>query len=252
MVVLGVNMKNSPEYKKTHPHLIESERIALACDYIVHEFRKIFRGTTREEVSKAIKNIAPTEESGDVSIRNFWNLFCSMSSGWCLKELHTIVTAENIKWKKEKKSMESLVPQTPQGWMQKIIPYSFREAVAYLQNNKEERKKALEKSGEIRDSRAEGDENDAIIAIKKNSIFEVVDGNSRLMRRIENCVNERKGSSPPMITVWVGVPNGNPKNFWIPTSSLMFMGKYFNVESKLKEISQLALIEYSKRVKNIE
>jgi len=251
-------MENLQEYKQTH--LIESARINLACDYLVHEFRKILRACrhlsiTHQEAYNAIKRFAPNKKSKDKTIRDFWNLFCSLSAGWRLKELHNIVTAENIVWKKQEISVQYLDPGTPQGWMKEINPYDFREAVAYLQSNNKKLQEGIKNTQEYRGNRAEGDENDPIIVIKKNDIFKVEDGNSRLKQKIENWANEGKVTSPPMVTAWVGVPKGKPKNFWIPTSSLMFLGDVYpkkrccpNIESVLKEVSLLALLEYQKRV----
>lgn len=255
-------MENLQEYKQTH--LIESARINLACDYLVHEFRKIFCSITYQEAYDVIKHLAPNSKSDDRTIRDFWNLFCSLSAGWRLKELHNIVTAENIVWEKKEISIQFLEPGTPQGWMEEVkkeeqLPIYktyFTKADDYLQNNKEKLSEWIKNTEEKRGNRAEGDEDDPIIVIKKNDIFKVEDGNSRLKRKIENWVNEGKVTSPPMITAWVGAPKGKPKNYWIPTSSLMFLKHVYpkkkccpNIESVLKEVSPLALLEYQKRVK---
>ena len=131
-------------YKETHRHLIEHERIELACDYLVHEFRKIFRDTARDKAYYAVKKQAPTEtNSDDVTIRDFWNLFCSMSSGWRLKDLFPYATAENVMWEKSETNIELLVPEAPQGWMAKITPYNFKEAVDYLRD-KDKLREAIE------------------------------------------------------------------------------------------------------------
>jgi len=253
-LIEGINMENLQEYKQTH--LIESARINLACDYLVHEFRKIFRSITYQKAYDVIKHLAPNSKSDDVTIRDFWNLFCSLSAGWRLKELHNIVTAENIVWEKQEIPIQFLEPGTPLGWMKGINPYNFRKVVHYLQDNKEKLPEWIKNNEEKRGNRAEGDENDPIIVIKKNDIFKVEDGNSRLKRKIENWVNEGKVTSPPLITAWVGDSKGKPKNSWKPTSSLMFLKHVYpkkrccpNIESVLKEASPLALLEYQKRVK---
>ena len=96
-------MKNLPKYSTAYPHLIDKNRIELACDYLTHESMKIFSNIDRNKIYDSIKRQAPTKvNNDDVTIRNFWNLFCSISFGWMLKELSYYVTSKNVEWEKKK------------------------------------------------------------------------------------------------------------------------------------------------------
>ena len=151
-------MESLQKYKQTH--LMENARIRLAHDYLVHEFRKIFCNIIYREAYNAIKRLAPNGKRCDVTIRDSWNLFCSMSAGWELKELHNIVTAENIVWKKQEICVQFLYPGSPQGWMKEMNPYAFLKAVKYLQNIEEKLLEGIKDTEEKRGNRAEGDEDD--------------------------------------------------------------------------------------------
>ena len=245
-------MNREPEYNRVFPHLIDTKRIELACDYLVHEFRKIFPDLSYQQAKMALDERIPTEESNNIAIRDFWNLFCAMTDGWRLKSLHIVVTAENVTWQKEKASIKNLVPATPQGWMTKVNPPNFANAVSYLRETDNELKKIIQTSREKRGNRAEGDENDPLIVFKDESILKVADGNSRLKLQIEEYVlnaANKKSTSIPKIDFWVGTPTGKPANYWIPTSSLTFMKNIigFHTEQVLEKISQVALIEYRTR-----
>lgn len=114
----------------------------LAPDYMVHEFRKIFSRLTYEKTKKATAGLAPNVNSQDVVIRDFWNLFCAMSSTWRIKDLYPVATAQNFTWIREQASIAHLVPQTPLGWVKKIGRYDFSKAIAFLRQN-DELKEAL-------------------------------------------------------------------------------------------------------------
>lgn len=245
-------------YKETH--LVEENRTNLACDYLVHELRKIFRGLSYEDANGAVKRLAPTSDSDDVAIRDFWNLFCAISSGWRLKDLYNIVTNQSIKWENEKRSLKLFVPQDSQGWMKNVDRSKnfFDEATSYLKSDPNTLNQALKQSTEERGNRADGDESDPIIAIKMNDTFEVRDGSSRWKVRIEKWLNEQKDSSPPEIKAWIGYPTKAQSNFWIPTSFIFFVrdhffNKYkinnFDIETFFTSISNLAVTEYEKRVR---
>lgn len=246
------------DYKVTH--LNEKNRINLACDYLVHEFRKIFRNLSYDDVYGAIKNLAPTNDSDDVAFRDFWNLFCAVSSGWRLKDLFNIVTNENIEWKKERISINQFIPQDMHGWMKNFSGSSdFSDwAISYFQGNSQTLNDALKDSEQQRGNRANGDENDPIIAIKDNACFKVIDGNSRLKLRMEKLFSQRNTSSPPQIEAWLGYPTKGQSNFWIPTSYIFYFRDYFfrkykinnlDIETFFESISRLSVMEYKKRVK---
>jgi hypothetical protein len=251
-------MQSTILYKETH--LVEENRINLACDYLVHEFRKIFRNLGYSDAYSAIKSLVPTADSDDVAIRDFWNLFCAISSGWRLKDLFNIITNQSIQWKKEKKSVRLFVPQDPQGWMKNVGHSTsfFTEATSYLKSDSNTLKGALEQSEKERGDRADGDENDPIIALEMNDTFEVRDGSSRLKVKIEKWLSEQRNSSPPEIEAWIGHSTNGESNTWIPTGSIVFVRDYFlskyaisglDIETFLTSISKLAVAEYKKRVK---
>lgn len=196
-------MQNTIDYKETH--LSDENRINLACDYLVYEFRKIFSGLSYEDAYGAIRRLAPTCDSDDVAIRDFWNLFCAVSSTWRLKDLFNVVTNQSIQWKKESKSVKVFVPQDPQGWMTSVDRSKsiFSEATSYLKADSNTLKEALEQSEKERGDRADGDENDPIIAMEMNNTFEVRDGSSRLKVKMEKWLNKQNGS-PPEIEAWIG------------------------------------------------
>jgi hypothetical protein len=241
-------MISSSPYNQTH--LVESERIELACDYLVHEFRKIFHNISHKEAHEVVLGRAPTKNSPDVIVRDFWNLFCSMSSTWRLKDLCHIVTAKNYLWKKCEIPLARLVPESPQGWMKEIRPpYDFGRALIYLRD-KNNLENARKKSENFKAEHAEGDENDPIIARSESGNYIVTDGNRRLKLEIEGWVT--RGETPdPTMTTWVGDGKGLPENYWMPTGSIFFLRGLCGsgIESILGKISPLALTEYNRRVK---
>jgi len=237
------------EYRRTH--LVENARVQLASDYMLHEFRKIFHDLTYEETSKAITPLAPNDKSEDVVIRDFWNLFCALSSTWRIKDLYVYVTAENVTWKKEEVSVTLLAPCSPQGWLKKIDPYRFDKAVAYLRDSRSNLSEALKEAERERGGHADGDQNDPIIVISDGAGYSVLDGNGRFNGRIVKWISEGGGSDPPVMTTWVGYSRGNPRDFWVPTSSLCFMEslRVTSPSQILGTVSSLALAEYLKRVR---
>jgi len=250
-------MQNLPKYINAYPHLTDIERVELACDYLVHEFRKIFPDMNKDEAYKAIKRYAPTKDSTDETIRDFWNLFSAMSDGWRLKALHNIVTAENITWSKENISLRLLKPSDPHGWMKELVPrgctnsYDFQALVSYWQKNESILNEALEESKRERKKRAEGDENDPVIARRVNNLFCVVDGSSRIKVAIENWVKKGGTYKPPKITIWIGWSKAPKGISWTPTSSLFFLKTICGNDPEIiaERISPLAKMEYIKRVK---
>jgi hypothetical protein len=244
-------MHNLGEYKNTHPYLTEEGRVALARDYLIHEFRKIFPIITRDETSRAIKKLSPNKDSHDIQIRDFWNLFSAICSGWRIKNLFNVVTNKNIKWAKRQVSLQELYPESPLGWMKQIKPYRYNDAINFLKA-KGRANKELEDSIKSRGLRAEGDEQDPIIVLQAERELKVIDGNSRLKISLEKLVVNKQEDSRLMAWVGHGAGESSESEYWIPTSHLVFMKEidHPNIESKLKSISKLALTEYLKRVKD--
>lgn len=239
------------KYKETH--LIGSERVDLACDYLVHEFRKLFSHTNTEALYETIRSLAPQADSSDAAIRDFWNLFCAMSSTWRLKDLHNVVTDENMAWAKEQIPVNRLHPQTPQGWMRNITPYSFDKAISFLES-KPALEHALNDPEEYEKKHPSGSEDDPMIALENRSIYVICDGNGRLAHWLLRWVNTREAFASRLMTVWVGRRRGPTRNHWIPTGSLFFLKDVcsrlsVNAETLLGTISQLALEEYQTRVR---
>jgi hypothetical protein len=102
----------------------------MALDYLAHEFGKVFPAISREQLNKPLRDRVPDKDSNDMRIRDFWNLFCAMSSTWRLKDPYYEATARNTCWRKDRISIEYLIPQTPQGWMGTVGEYDFSKAIA--------------------------------------------------------------------------------------------------------------------------
>jgi len=251
-VPANIDMLGRPQYELTH--LSNSQRIELACDYMVHEFRKIFREISHEEAYKAIAYLKPkrddNEDERDIRIRDFWNLFCAMSNTWRLKDLCSCVTAVNFAWKKEDVHLPSLYPESRQGWMNKLNPYNFDQAILHLEDrsNLEE---ALKESEREQAKHPKGNESDPLIAVKRQSIHLVRDGNGRLSQRIVKWVAEGKRLPYPTMSVWAGQGDNGPRNYWVPTDHLYVVKKLIGnvTEDVLGAWSLLALTEYRNRVK---
>jgi len=245
-------MQTRPKYERTH--LVDPQRIELARDYVVHEFRKIFREIPHEKAYEAIVDPSPKngddEQERDVRIRDFWNLFCAMSNTWRIKDLCPYVTAENFTWKKEDVPICSLVPCALQGWMEKVKPFSFDQAILYLEDetNLEEALKECEKE---RARHPRGNENDPLIAVKRQGVYCIHDGNGRLSQRIVKWVSEGRTRPYPTMSVWVAVGDGDPRNYWMPTDHLYVVKSLCgnNAEYVVGARSSLALTEYRDRVK---
>jgi len=245
-------MPSRPHYE--HTHLIDRERIELACDYIVHEFRKIFREIAHEDAYKAIVHLAPSshddEDIRDIRIRDFWNLFCGMSNTWRLKDLCPCVTAVNFAWKKENVPLPSLYPESRQGWMKKLNPCNFRQAILHLEG-KRNLEEALKECENERARHPRGNENDPLIAIKRQGVYQILDGNGRFSQRIVKWASEGQRRPYPTMLVWVGQGDNGPRNYWMPTDHLFVVKRFYgsNTDRVVGAISSLALIEYRDRVK---
>ncbi len=246
------------EYGETH--LVESTRVELACDFLVHEFGKLFRNAGYRDAYESIRSAAPKHGSSEVAVRDFWNLFCAISNTLYLKKLYEIVTDENMVWAKQEISIAKLIPRSPQGWMKKVsLPRRFDQAVSYLQSESA-LEEARNDADEYEKKHISGMESDPLIGVEEESNYIVDDGNGRLAHKILQWVVGGANLPHPAVSIWVGRSKDASKNYWIPTSSLVFFNDLRNYlrsnpERLLEKISQLALVEFQKRVseaKNID
>lgn len=246
-------MPSSTKYSVTYPHLTERNRIDLACDYLSHEFRKVFPDISKDMARQASSRYAPNEKRDDKTIRDFWNLFCAMSSTWRLKDLYEIVTDANMDWKDDAIPIDKLCPESPQGWMKKFGPcgrYDFNEAVAYLRKDESAIAQAMKEFEKYLRTHGIGSGDDHIIVVKQRDFYKVVDGNGRLALRIAQYIQKGEDIPYPSMNAWLGDRRGDPENRWIPTSPLFFLHQVCDeyVEQVLKSVSPLAWTEYQKRV----
>lgn len=194
------------EYPK---HLSEKIREEAAVDYLKHELRKIFPSIKSSEVLELMGNKQLCNP------RDFWNGIHGVSMGFKLKNTIYLVTAENIKWERRKMSPSELtfgveLEQTKKVKEGKI---TGREFMDFYKNNPQERTEQLNKIIKMRGNDEER-ESDPILAVEKENIISVHDGNGRLARHILEGKNE--------IEVFVGKMEGKyPTNYWLPTSFLL-------------------------------
>lgn len=236
--------------------LVQTQRTELACEYMIHEFRKLFSEASTQTLSESIRHLVPQPESDNIAVRDFWNLFCAISSMWKLKDLHTVVTDENVTWTKEQIPLNSLRPETPQGWMTSFAPYGFDAAVLYLEQ-KSNLEQALKDPEEYANRHPKGMEDDAIIAIENQASYVICDGNGRVAHAVLSWAVAGKLRPYPTMSVWVGRRRGQARNYWIPTAHLFFLknihpGMNLDVERLVGGISRLALEEYQDRVSRTE
>lgn len=168
-------------------HLSERIREEVAISYLKHELKKIFPSINKKEIEDLMNNQELCNP------RDFWNGLHGISMGFKLKNIISLVTAENIIW--EKKTIK--VAELNFGVEMKVLSL---EEIIKIRGNDFER------------------ENDPIIAIEKSEnnkkIIEVHDGNGRLARHIAENKEE--------IEVYLGKMDGPyPKNFWLPTSLII-------------------------------
>lgn len=238
------------KYAERFPHLVEKTRVRLACDYIGHEFRKVFPVTlTQQDVCKAIHG--PDTDSGDVEIRDFWNLFCAMSSTWRLKDIYEKVADENVNWKEASLPIDKLYPETMQGWMKMVGgSYDFAKFSFFLKKDENARSKAIKELLKYKECHGSGSESDRIIVMKENGCNKVIDGNGRLTNRIAQWVIEGSNQPYPEMKIWLGEGSGEP-NYWVPTSSLFYLHNMKNqtdIEPVLRKLTLVAREEYQRRV----
>lgn len=234
--------------------LVDEERICLAIDFMKHEYAKILPKHMME-IMKHLNDFHPNKSSNNITIRNFWNLFAAVSNCYWLKLLTKDVTAKNYQWQRYPISLEQLYPETLHGWMEVIknkdSKFSLKNALKYFQKNPNKLKEARERSNEIAINRHENDAKDPLIGVAAadNKIC-IKDGNRRLMSKIEDVASENGTGSDVTMDVWVGtaIDNEAPKDYWIPTSTLMEIIETFKwkeqLEKELQNKFPLAYFEY--------
>jgi hypothetical protein len=185
------------EFVMDYPkHLSEKIRKEIATSYLKHELKKIFPSINKSEIENLMNNKELCFP------RDFWNGLHGISMGFKLKNILSLVTAENILWKKKIMRVDKL----SFGVEMKLM--NLEEIVALRGNNVER-------------------ENDPIIAVEKSinnkKIIKVHDGNGRLARH--------HAEKKPIIEVYLGKMDGAyPYNFWLPTS-LIIDNLYFIYEA---------------------
>jgi hypothetical protein len=237
----------------TATHLVETGRINLAMDYFVHEFAKILPLCSHQEIRDSLKAFAPTPETGETSVRDFWNLFCALSSGWCLKDIYVQVTAENVRWELTRISLDQLVPsEADMGWMAYVRPYSLPKALEYLRAgylDEAEQQTSINRAG-----RHIEDGNDPLIGLRMiDGRVLVQDGNGRLKAQVEVVAKRQDDDGlQSEMAVWVGSGSGDPYNYWIPTNCMFllarFVAKPVEIDSVLASRSPIAANEFAERV----
>ena len=185
------------EYPK---HLLEKIREEVAVSYLRHELRKIFPSIKGGEVN----NLMSCKELSNP--RDFWNGIHGVGMGF---KLHIgfiyLLTAENIKWTKEKLDLNQLF-------------FGVDREITKLARTREVKKILEHKIGGIKmdwvDDKTR--EFDPIIACQKKEGLVVYEGNGRLNKFIL----EKRNT----IDAFVGrytTYNKKPINFWLPTSVIM-------------------------------
>ncbi|HMF34291.1 MAG TPA: hypothetical protein VKK79_22890 [Candidatus Lokiarchaeia archaeon] len=198
--------------------MIENERVELAIDYLVHEFCKLFPYLGRECIREKIESQAPNSESEDKIIEDFWNLFEAICHCWKQKNLTSIVTDANMKWKKIRAPIIKLRCETPQGWAENFPPFPVVGAIEYLKDNQQILTEAIQTTKQICLDRDDHDLEDPLIGvfIENNDIL-VNDGNRRVITKIVQLAQEENPDLEERLSIWVGQRLGTAEGSWIPT-----------------------------------
>lgn len=204
------------------PHIYDPIRIELAVSYLQHEFRKLFRRVPEKYWPAIDKDIADWMNSPLLNTpRDFWNGFHGICMGFKLAiGLIYFVTAENIVWKKEKISVESLNfgIEFPPTRLIKSGALSAKEVSEFYfspknKRIKEEQRKVIKRLSWGTPPR----DKDPIIVAEKilddNIVLSIHEGNWRLIKAI---LEEKK-----TVLVYIGrftSQEKSPRNYWVPTS----------------------------------
>lgn len=238
------------EYCETDFHLFDRTRVDLACDFLVHEFRKIFLCLNKDEAMKAIREKAPSDTNkSDTVIQDFWNLFYAMSNTWRHKDLTRIVTDASIQWEKRSVPIQSLSLESRLESIKSIQgPLTVDRIIEHFEKNPVELEKASAKCEGEKNKHPYGSYDDPLIAMKKKDTIEVRDGNGRLLERIVNYVHESRKAEAPQLTTWIGCETGARAVYWVATSSIEFLQGTLkqSIEQLIGSVSPLALREYQK------
>lgn len=234
------------EYPK---HLNQKIRKEIAISYIQHEFKKLFPSISQDD----IKNLTHSKEL--CLPRDFWNGLHGISMGFKLKiGLIYLITAENIKIKKEKIDIKKLtfgtnLEQTK--ILEKEEP-SALELINFYKKNKKIENNDLKKVIKIR-GKENNRENDPIVVFEKiqngKKFLSVYDGNGRLGRHI---LEDKK-----KINAFIGkytTEDHKPINYWLPTSLMMdiLFFVYQAIDVKDKKLIDLYMKVLKNMLKNSE
>ena len=205
-------------------HLSEKIREEVAVSYLKHELKKIFPSIKAEEV----ENLMNSKEL--CNPRDFWNGVHGVGMGF---KLHIgfiyLVTAENIKWTKEKIRIDELYFGVDREITDKYKTKSAKQIVEKLNGSK--------KFININEW-----DRDIIFVVEKAQGLSVYEGNNRLEKYINNRIKT--------IEAYVGrytTEVKKPMNYWLPTSVLMDILYYVYqaIENKDEELfnQQIAVLK---------
>ena len=179
-------------------HLYEKIREEVAVSYLKHELKKIFPSIKAKDVD----NLMQSKEL--CNPRDFWNGVHGIGMGF---KLHIgfifLVTAENIRWTKEKINIEDLYFGVNREITDKNKTKSVKQIIEKFKTNK------------IPVEIYEWDR-DPIFVVEKAQGLSVYDGNNRLEKYISNGIKT--------IDAYVGRYSSEvkkPVNYWLPTSTLI-------------------------------
>lgn len=191
-------------------HLSEKIREEVAVSYINHELKKIFPSIKAEEV----KNLMKSREL--YNPRDFWNGIHGVGMGF---KLHIgfiyLVTAENIKWTKEKIKIEDLYFGIERENTQLVGSKLIKNLLDYYQKNQGAwnlAKKKLEENW-IEDEQRDAD---PIIVTEKKDGLTIYEGNNRAEKFMFDGKTETEAYVGRYTTEVM-----RPSNYWLPTSLLM-------------------------------
>lgn len=202
-------------------HLYEPIRREVAVSYLRHEFRKLLPSVRDTRSLKLIDNDIAHWFNGNpelAPVRDFWNGLHGISMGFKLKNIITHLTAKNVLWQRKKAPIEKLYFGANFEELKSIGPNPQVSAVRewyFNSKNKTSLQLAL-KNHALRSSQSAPRDTDPVIIIPygKNQ-HKILDGNRRVMRSIL--------LKKPYIEAFIASPvdNKSPKEFWIPTSTMI-------------------------------
>lgn len=207
------------EYPK---HLSDPIRKEVATNFVWHEFKKIFPSIQDinqwESIYIDILNWHSTE-SYPKSIRSFWNDVNAVTYHFKLKDIVPLFTSANISWKKINIENTQLTFNT-EGPEFDVINDNPKTVLALVdfynkEENKELKRKAIEKLQAKEADSAERD-TDPIIAIKEKDSIVIIDGNRRVLK---NSLLKNKYIQ----ATYMGeiLSKEKYKDIWVPTTEIL-------------------------------